>query len=137
MASSEDSQSGSHERPDPGPRSASPEDRPIEPSVRHHAPKEARVLGGSEEAVDSDSVWDREPLTTMRAERRLFRVALPLILLLGLVLGFILLRFGLQVALIGMLIIQTGGFFAIYVLAQRRRMDPLRRHPNGGSGRNR
>ena len=82
---------------------------PIRPPVSRPAPREARVLGGSGAHPASDSAWDREPLATLREERRLFRRWVPLSLIVGLLLGLALLRFGLQVALIGMLLVQTGG----------------------------
>ncbi len=124
MARTEDS--GADPAGGDGSRQSEPEDR-VEPSVRRHAPRDARVLGGSETHPDAQSAWDREPLMTLRAERRLLRIVLPIVLLAGLGVGFALLRFGLQVALIGMLMVQTAGFFAAYVVAQRRRMDPLRK----------
>ncbi len=128
MAKSDDPGAGSSDGG--GSHPPGPDDR-IRPSVRHHAPKEARVLGGSDQSAEAATAWDREPLTTLRAERRLLRIVLPAVLVVGLGLGLALLRFGLQIALIGMLIFQTGGFFAAYVVAQRRRMDPLRKRESG------
>jgi len=101
----------------------------IEPPVQHHAPMEARVLGGPDGPAAPETAWDREPLLTLKDEPRLFQIGLPVALLAGLFLGLALLGFGLPVALLVMLAVQTGGFFATYVVAQRRRTDPLRHRP--------
>ena len=84
-----------------------------------------RVLGGTEPASASERTSGSEPLATVRSQRRIFLIWVPLCLLGGLLVGLALLQFGLQVALIGMLVVQTGGFFVTYLVAQNRRMDPL------------
>ena len=100
-----------------------------------HAPMDARVLGGPAGPEVPATAWDRDPLLTLSEERRLLQVALPASIVAGLLVGLALLRFGLTAALVGMLVTQTGGCFGAYVIAQRRRTDPLRSRPSDRASR--
>ena len=67
------------------------------------------------------SLWAREPFATFRAEPRLFAIGLPIVFVVGAVVGAVFMRESLQVALASQLAIQTLGFLWLYVPALKRR----------------
>ena len=67
------------------------------------------------------SLWDTEPFATFRAEPRRFWIGLPVVFIGGAVVGAMVGRSDLMVALVVQLVLQTGGFLWLYIPALRRR----------------
>lgn len=116
-------------------------DRPqvIRPSrINQHGPsvrtRDARVLGGTPVPADPPTVWEREPWLTVKSAPRLFAYGVPLVLLVGVIVGFWLFGLDHRTGLLAALAIDALGIAGIFGLAQRRRMDPLREHQPGGGG---
>lgn len=110
-------------------------DRPpvIRPTrVTQHGPsvriREARVLGGTPAPTEPPTLWEREPWLTVKSAPRLFAYGVPVVLLVGVVVGFWLSGFDVRTGLLAALALHAVGIAAIYGLAHRWRIDPLREH---------
>jgi len=77
-----------------------------------------------EDARASRSLWDQEPFATFRSEPKRFAVGLPVVFLGGALVGALLMRRSIQLALGAQLGLQTLGFLWLYVPAFRRRNGP-------------
>ncbi len=107
-----------------------PRTRP-RPSPRRSAPGTSRVLGGTYAPTEPPTVWEREPLLTVKSDLRLFAYGVPIVLVLGAVLAFVLRTVDLPTALLSGLAFQAVGIAGLYGIAQRRRTDPLKKHLPG------
>jgi hypothetical protein len=77
-----------------------------------------------EEPRTSRSLWDQEPFATFRSEPKRFAVGIPVVFLVGALVGALLMRRSIQLALGAQLGLQTLGFLWLYVPAFRRRNHP-------------
>ena len=66
-------------------------------------------------------LWNQEPFATFRAEPVRFGVGLPVVFLGGALVGALLVRRSLALALAVQIVLQTVGFLWLYVPALRRR----------------
>lgn len=78
------------------------------------------------------ALWDEEPFATFRAEPRRFAVGLPAVFVGGALVGALLVRTSMTVALAVQIVLQTVGFLWLYVPALRRRREgPADPHTSG------
>jgi len=81
--------------------------------------------------MEPPTVWEKEPLLTVKSAPRLFAYGVPVVLVLGLLVAFALQTIDIRTAVLAALGVQALGIAGIYGVAQRRRTDPLKKRLPG------
>ena len=105
---------------------------PIGRSVRD---RELKVLGWNQGSAEPPTVWDKEPLLTVKSAPKLFGYGVPAIVVVGIGMLVIVAAVSLKWAFLLSFVVQAVGIATLYGIAHRRRSDPLTKHLPGYESR--